>query len=138
MSASQTQTTADEPVYDLDLSLQEAARLYAVSVRTLTNRVRWGQMDAYKARGARGLEWRVSRQALETSGYQPRVEQDRDDQERDSRMLSLERELAEARRVAAAERRRADEADRLLGHAMMECGRLRAALTAAQAASRPT
>ncbi len=136
MSASQTEDTADEPVYDL--SLQEAARLYVVSVRTLTNRVRWGQLDAYKAHGARGLEWRVSRHALETSGYQPRVEQDRGDEERDARMMSLERELAEARRVAAAERRRADEADRRLGQVMLECGRLRAALAAAQAATRPT
>lgn len=60
------------PSCDDHLSLQDAAKLYEVPYRTLGNRVRYGEIDAHKARGRWGYEWRVSPQALEAFGYQPR------------------------------------------------------------------
>ncbi len=119
-------TTLDDQ--NCDLSLQEAAQLYDVSLRTLGNRVRWGEIDAYKARGPWGQEWRVTRKALESFGYRRR---EAPEPTSDPRTAELERELAAARRAAAAERNRADEADRRLGAALLEVGRLRAALAAA-------
>lgn len=114
-----------------DLSLQEAARLYEVPLRTLGNRVRWGEIDAYKARGPWGYEWRVSTQALEAFGYQRRrVPDGTSEGAPDPRVVELERELAAARRSVAAERHKAEEADRRLGAARLESGRLRATLAA--------
>ncbi len=109
------------------LSLQEAAARYEVSLRTLGNRVRVGEIDAYKVRGAWGDEWRVSASALEAFGYQRRAKS-ATGAAADPQVLQLQRELDGARRAAAAERNRADEADRRLGEALMECGRLRALL----------
>jgi excisionase family DNA binding protein len=112
-----------------DLTLHEAAALYAVSARTLAQHIRCGQLPAYKAAGATGREWRVNRDDLVAAGYLPRppapvaVEP--------PLVTELRRELSTARRAAAAERRRADDLDRRLGHAMLEAGRLRAALPAA-------
>ncbi len=114
-----------------DLSLQEAARLYDVPLRTLGNRVRWGEIDAYKTRGPWGHEWRVSTQALEAFGYQRRrVPEGTSEAAPDPRVAELERELAAAGRSVAAERHKAEEADRRLGAALLESGRLRAALAA--------
>jgi excisionase family DNA binding protein len=115
-----------------DLSLQEAAELYEVPYKTLGLRVRYGEIEAYKARGPWGREWRVSREALEAFGYRPREvrEPGAADQPDDLRAQRLEKELAAAKRAAAAERNRASAADQRLGEALLECGRLRAALRA--------
>ncbi len=113
-----------------DLSLQEAASRYQVSLRTLGNRVRVGEIEAYKVRGAWGDEWRVTPAALEGFGYQRRhaTAEDASDPVADPRLLQLQRELQAARRAVAAERNRAEAADRRLGEALMECGRLRSLL----------
>ncbi len=126
-------TTPDDQI--CDLSLQEAAQLYDVLLRTLGNRVRWGEIDAYKTRGPRGREWRVTHKALESFGYRRR---EAAEPTSDPRTAELERDLAAARRAAAAERNRADEVDRRLGAALLEAGRLRAALADAQAAPAAT
>ena len=118
-----------------DLTLHEAAVEYAVSARTLAQHIRCGQLPAYKAAGATGREWRVTRDDLVAAGYLPRrpvpVTAEL------PLVTELRRELSTARRAAAAERRRADDLDRRLGHAMLEAGRLRAALAAAGEATRP-
>lgn len=114
-----------------DLSLREASRLYDVELATLRNLVRRGRVDAYKARGPWGREWRVTTSSLEAQGYPPRpagVAAGEDEE----RVARLERELAAARRTAAAERKRADETDGRLGAALLESGRLRAALAVAE------
>lgn len=111
-----------------DLSLRDAARHYEVSVATLRRQVRSGQVPAYKVRGPWGQEWRVSHQAVGASGYAVRpVEPDPED----PHVATLRRELGVLRRVVAVERNRADQADRELGQAMLECGRLRSALARA-------
>ena len=115
---------------DRDLSLQEATRLYDVSLRALRNRVRCGEIPAYKTRGPWGQEWRVNGRTLEASGLRRRpVELGMTDS--DPRVAALEAELATLRRVVVAERERGDQADRELGYAMLECGRLRSALAKA-------
>lgn len=121
-----------------DLSLQEAARLYGVSAATLGRKARWGVVTAYKARGPWGWEWRVSRRSLEASGYRPRPADGAGpageaDPPRDPQVTELQRQIATLRRVVARERLRADRADRELGQAMLECGRLRRALARAEA-----
>ena len=115
---------------DRDLSLQEATRLYDVSLRTLRNRVRCGEIPAYKTRGPWGQEWRVNGRTLEACEFprRPVVLGTVDD---DPRVTALEAELATLRRVVVAERERADRADSELGYAMLECGRLRSALAKA-------
>jgi hypothetical protein len=115
---------------DRDLSLQEATRLYDVSLRTLRNRVRCGEIPAYKTRGPWGQEWRVNGRTLEAAEFPRRpVVLGTDDD--DPRVAALEQELATLRRVVVAERQRADRADSELGYAMLECGRLRSALAKA-------
>ncbi len=116
-----------------DLSLHEAAQQYDLSIRTLANRVRNGEIEAHKTRGPWGDQWRVTPRALEAFGYQRREPLSAPiEATADPRLADLESELATARRVAAAERNRADEADRELGEAMREIGRLRAALARLQ------
>ena len=110
-----------------DISLQEAARLYDVSLTTLRKRVRWGEIFAYKTRGAWGDEWRVSGPALEAAGYQRRTAT-AEETSLEHRVASLEREITTLRRLVAMHRERAEQADRELGQAMLEVGRLRAAL----------
>lgn len=112
-----------------DFSLREASRLYAVELTTLQGLVRRGRIDAFKARGPWGREWRVTRMALEAMGYVPRPGCESAGVTGE-RVTRLEKELAAARRNAAAERRRAEEADRRLEEALMESGRLRAELAA--------
>lgn len=112
-----------------DLSLQEAADLYEVALATLARKVRLGQVSAYKIRGPWGREWRVSRHAMEAAGYRRRPPAA---ESTDPRVAALEQQVAHLRRVVAAERYRADRADRELGSVMLECGRLRSALARAQ------
>ncbi len=58
--------------HDLDpdpgISLAEAAHQYGVSARTLCQRLRIGEIPAYKVRGVRGREWRVTPRDLEQFG----------------------------------------------------------------------
>ncbi len=54
------------------LSLKDAAEIYDLSLRTLSNRVRNGEVQAVKRRGPWGHEWRVTPEALEAFGYKPR------------------------------------------------------------------
>ncbi len=126
------------------LTLHEAAGLYDVTVKTLSLHLRCGRLSGYKARGAAGREWRVTADAMDQAGYRRRAESvgvldeeavsGRDGQE----LVRLRQELAVAKRASLAERRRADDLDRRLGHAQMECGRLRAALAAATGADAPS
>lgn len=124
-----------EPEHDQDeyLSARTAAELYELSAATLVTRLRNGELPGHKVRGARGREWRVSAADLEEFGYRRRVALDggtpRDIAKLQARINSL-------RRTAAYERGRADEADRRLGEAAMEIGRLRAALERAQEGER--
>jgi len=123
---SSDRTNAEPPS---DLTLQHAAALYAVSARTLAQHVRCGQLPAYKTAGATGREWRVKKEAL--SAAYPYRQQPGADAPEHPLVVQLRGELVAARRAAAAERRRAENADRRLGHALLECGRLRTALAAA-------
>jgi len=116
-----------------DLTLHQAAELYAVSARTLAQHIRCGRLPACKTTGAHGREWRVTRGALAAAGYLPRQPAAAGDVAEPPLVGQLRREASAARRSAAAERRRAEDADRRLGHALLECGRLRAALAAATA-----
>ncbi len=122
--------TPDPARASRDLSLQEAAELYDVSIRTLGYRVRVGEIEAYKTRGPWGDQWRVSPAALEAFGYRVRTPIPANGEVPSKRIQELERELAAARRAAAAERNRAEDADRRLGAALLESGRLQAALAA--------
>ena len=114
-----------------DLSLQEAAALYDVSVGTLRNRARWGRLPAYKVRGRWGHEWRVSERALAASGLRRRRDRPGVD-DGVGQVADLERQLTAVRRSLVTERSRGDQANRELGQLMLECGRLRAALARAQ------
>ena len=131
MHGDQHDANAADPARDLSLS--EAAAVYAVSARTLAQHIRCGQLPAYKTSGATGRQWRVTRDALEAAGYPHRAAPVAMGEEHPL-VAQLRRELTAARRAAAAERGRAEDADRRLGHAMLECGRLRAALAAATGA----
>lgn len=113
-----------------ELSLREAAQSFELSVRTLGNQVRLGDIPAHKRRGPWGDEWRVTAQALEAFGYQRRAPVSRPREVSEHRVVELERQLDAARRAAAAERRRADEADRRLAEALDEVHRLRGVLAA--------
>ena len=118
-----------------DLSLREAAELYDVSLRTLARKARWGEIEAYKVRGPWGHEWRVSPAALEAAGMRTRTARPVTSSGC-PQVAGLEREVESLRRTVAAERWRAEQADRELGHAMLESGRLRGALARARAAMR--
>ena len=119
-----------------DLTLHEASQRYDVSARTLAQHIRCGQLPAYKTHGATGRHWLITAEALEAAGYRPRPTT-ADAADEDPRIVQLLGELASARRTAAAERRRADDSDRRLGHAQLECGHLRAALAATVGEARP-
>ena len=116
-----------------DLSLREAAQYYDLSVRTLGQRIRNGEIEAYKNEGDNRGQWRVSRRALERFGYRLRTatpaQRVHETADR-STVRKLERELASARRAESSQRSRAEQTDRRLGEALMEIGRLRAALAA--------
>lgn len=116
-----------------DLCLREVAQMYAVSVATLRRQVRTGDIPAHKVRGPWGHEWRVSRRAVDAAGLAVRSVPPVDAAVEDPDVASLRREVAALRRTAASERNRADQADRELGWAMLESGRLRSASTRARA-----
>lgn len=116
-----------------NLSLQEAARLYDLSLPTLARRIRNGEIEAYKSEGENRGEWRVSAKALDAFGYKRRVqpaEEESADTLEARKLRQLQRELAAARREADLQRKRAEQKDRELGEALMLVGRLRAALAA--------
>lgn len=121
---------------DGDLSLRDAARLYDVSARALAQQMRFGVLAGYKTRGAAGREWRVSRTIMEDAGYRRRCTTGLTTQA--DELSRLRDDLAAAQRLAASERRRADDLDRRLGHALLESGRLRSALAAATGEAQPT
>lgn len=123
---------AMQPEAPIDLTLREAAELYDVTVKTLALHLRCGQLVGHKSRGAAGREWRVTREALDAAGYQPRVATGDVSVPGLDELARLRQELTAARRAASAERRRADDLDGRLGHALLECGRLRTALSAAE------
>lgn len=128
MDRSLRDRTSPEPLSDL--TLHDAAALYAVSARTLAQHIRCGRLPAYKTAGATGRQWRVTRDALDAAGYQARVPPTATEEPEHPLVTQLRREVSAARRLAAAERHRAEDLDRRLGHAMLECGRLSAALMA--------
>ncbi len=116
-----------------DLSLQEAARLYDLSPKTLGRRLRNGEIEAYRSEGPQRGEWRVSTRALEAFGYRRRPAPEpasKDNTPDPIRIKKLEREVLAAQRAAVAERRRADQLDRKLDEALTEIAQLRAALAA--------
>ncbi len=119
---------ADVPV---DLTLWDAAELYDVTVKTLAQHLRCGQLVGFKSRGAAGCEWRVTRDALDDAGYRLRAGSTSVGGTVGDELAALRQELAAVRRAVAAERRRADDLDRRLGHALLQCGHLRSALAAA-------
>ncbi len=126
------------------LTLHEAAGLYDVTVKTLSLHLRCGRLSGYKARGAAGREWRVTADAMDHAGYRRRTESVVliDEQAVSGggaqELVRLRQQLGVAKRTALAERRRADDLDRRLGHALLECGRLRSALAAAAGADAPS
>ncbi len=109
---------------DRELSLEEAAAHYQVSKRTLLRALSFGELDAHKARGIRGQEWRVTPTALTRAGYVPREQPTDVDEVRCAGCRRLREQLAVQRR------RNSDLANRL-GHALLTAGRLRAQLLAA-------
>ncbi len=124
--------------HEAGLSLKDAAEAFDLSLRTLSNRVRNGEIPASKRRGPWGDEWRVTTDALEQFGYKRRSSGESSDSTSEPRVVRLQRDLAAAHRALAAERNRANEADRMLGAAMREVGRLRAALQRTQDDTKPT
>ncbi len=129
MDGSARDSTSTEP--PSDLTLHDAAALYAVSARTLAQRIRCGQLPAYKTAGPTGRQWRVAQAALDAASYPHRQPATATGAPEPPLVAVFRRELSAARKSVAAERRRAEDADRRLGHAMLECGRLRTALAEA-------
>ncbi len=108
---------------DCEMSLDEAAASYRVSKRTLLRALSFGELEAHKARGIRGQEWRVTPTALTRAGYVRREPTDVD-----------EVGCANCRRLReqlTAERTRNSELDNRLGPALLTAGRLRGQLHAA-------
>ncbi len=105
----------------VDLSLQEAAELYDVSLGALRRRVTLGEIAAYKAHGVRGREWRVSALVLHQAGYALRTGQPTEAEG----AYSDVRRLTEA---LVAERARSARLDGELGYALLTIGRLRGRL----------
>ncbi len=110
---------SDDP--DRALSLEEAAALFKVSKRTLLRALSFGELDAHKARGIRGQEWRVTQSALTQAGYAPREDAEDEDQVRCADCRRLREQLA-------VERARNADLDNRLGHALLIAGRLRGQL----------
>ncbi len=73
--------------------------------------------------------------AMDVAGYARR---DEDAGDHGEEFVRLRQEVTIPRRAAAADRRRADDLDRRLGHALLECGRLRSALAAETGEQPPT
>ncbi len=130
------QDFAQQP--SVELTLREAADSYKVTVKTLSLHLRCGSLLGHKSGGASGREWRVTTDALDAAGYVRREEDTADVTGFGAELVRLRQGLTLARRSAAAERRRADDLDRRLGHALLECGRLRSALAAETGEQPPT
>lgn len=128
---------AMHPHAPVDLTLREAAELYQVTVKTLAHHLRCGQLLGHKTGGATGREWRVTRGALDDAGYRARADGAAEGSPAAEEVARLREDLRAARRAVSAERRRADDLDRRLGHALLECGRLRTALTLAAGGQEP-
>lgn len=114
---------------NVELSLAEAAHRYGLSLRMLSQRVRFGEIPAFKVRGVRGREWRVRPRELEQLGLVAVPGRQAADEPADREMALLRRHVQTLESKLAAERHRAALLDQRLGHALLECGRLRAALT---------
>jgi hypothetical protein len=114
---------------DLALSLPEAAQRYGLSLRALSQRVRTGEIPAYKVRGLRGREWRVLPEELEQCGYTARAEPP--PSAASAELVALQQHIRTLEGQLAAERRRSATLDQHLGEALLECGRLRAQAAAA-------
>jgi len=121
--------TSEKPL-DVFVSLHEAAQAYDTSAGALRARARAGGLRAYKVAGAHGREWRVSLRSLEAAGFATRVPVPPSGDDH-PRVRELEAELTVLRRLLVAEKGRADRADQELGHALLEVGRFRSALTRA-------
>ncbi len=67
--ADRAPSSAPRPDDDREMSLDDAAAQYRVSKRTLLRALSFGELDAHKARGIRGQEWRVTPSALTRAGY---------------------------------------------------------------------
>ncbi len=104
-----------------DLTFTDAAALYAVSAATLRRLVTAGHLPAWKVKGVRGREWRLSTEALEQAGFTRRTANSTEDEPEPSEV----RRLAEA---LAAERARSARLDSQLGYALLTVGRLRGRL----------
>ncbi len=122
--------TAPDPLLDVFVPLHEAAHTYDTTVAALRARARRGALRAYKVGGPHGREWRVSLRSLQTGGYGLRPVAPSPE----ARAQELEQQMSGLRRRLDHERRRADRADQELGLALLEAGRLRAALARATAA----
>jgi hypothetical protein len=116
---------------DVALSLPEAAHRYGLSLRTLAQRVRTGEIPAYKVRGLRGREWRVLPGELERCGYTSRAKPP--DNAASAELGALQQHVRMLEGQLAAERRRSATLDQRLGAALLECGRLRAQAAAGAA-----
>ncbi len=113
---------------DVALSLPEAAHRYGLSLRTLSQRVRTGEIPAYKVRGLRGREWRVLSAELEQCGYTARAEPPAS--AASAQLVALQQHIRTLEGQLAAERRRSATLDQHLGGALLECGRLRTQVAA--------
>ncbi len=103
-----------------DLSLAQAAERYQVSIRTLGQRVRLGEIAAHKNRGPWGQEWRIKPKAMEAFGYHPPTA---DTSAEPSQIADPSRLMATVdalTRAVAAERNRADQANKRLAEALDE------------------
>ncbi len=96
------------------------AALFDVSLIALRRRVTLGEVAAYKVKGVRGREWRVSASALEQAGYAPRTV--------DHTEKGAEREVRRLTESLLAERTHSARLDGELGYALLTIGRLRGRL----------
>ncbi len=115
-SGDETESSSEAP----DLTLSEAASVFAVSEATLRRLVTAGVLPAYRVTGMRGREWRVSATALQEAGYSRRVLD-----VTDNGQPAEVRHLADSLRT---ERARVADLDRQLGYALLTIGRLRGRL----------
>ncbi len=109
------------PEQTVDLSLQDAARLYDVTLGALRRRVTLGEVAAYKDQGVRGGEWRVTASALTQAGYKLRATQGTKDK-------GAQVEVRRLTEALVAERARSTRLDGELGYALLTIGRLRGRL----------
>lgn len=116
--------------------MAEAAERYQVSIRTLGQRVRLGEIEAHKVRGPWGSEWRIAASALEAFGYRlpagkqskPAADEHKSGDAPETGRLRTK--VAALTRAVAVERNRAEAADRRLQEALAEIASLRARLPA--------